>query len=53
LLGDASKARTRLGWAPATSFDELVCEMIDADFEAARRDSLVRAHGYAAPDHRE
>jgi GDPmannose 4,6-dehydratase len=53
LLGDAALARTRLGWSPATSFDELVREMIDADFEAARRDSLVRSHGYAAPDHRE
>jgi GDPmannose 4,6-dehydratase len=53
LLGDASKARTKLGWSPATRFEQLVEEMIDADFEAARRDALVRAHGYSAPDHRE
>jgi len=53
LLGDASRARNRLGWTPRTRFEELVQEMIDADFEAAQRDALVRAHGYSAPDHRE
>jgi GDPmannose 4,6-dehydratase len=53
LLGDASKARTKLGWSPRTSFEDLVHEMIDADFEAARRDSLIRAHGYSTPDQRE
>jgi GDPmannose 4,6-dehydratase len=31
LLGDSSKARNELGWSPATSFDELVKEMVEAD----------------------
>ena len=31
LLGDASKAREILGWAPKTSFNELVKEMCDSD----------------------
>jgi GDPmannose 4,6-dehydratase len=31
LLGDASKARQKLGWTPRTSFDELVRIMCDAD----------------------
>jgi GDPmannose 4,6-dehydratase len=31
LLGDASKARKELGWAPKISFEELVNEMADAD----------------------
>ena len=31
LLGDASKARTKLGWKHRTSFDALVKEMVDAD----------------------
>ncbi len=53
LLGDASKAHRKLGWSPRTGFEELVQEMVDADFDAARRDSLVRAHGYSAPDQRE
>lgn len=37
LLGDASKARDRLGWTPQTSFDELVQEMVASDLEEARR----------------
>jgi GDPmannose 4,6-dehydratase len=31
LLGDASKARERLGWEPKMSFEQLVHEMVDAD----------------------
>ena len=53
LLGDASKAREKLGWIPRTSFDELVHEMIEADLESAERDALVRQHGYAAYNVRE
>ncbi len=34
LLGDASKARAKLGWAPTTSLNELVREMMDADVAA-------------------
>jgi GDPmannose 4,6-dehydratase len=49
LLGDAGKARERLGWSPATSFDSLVQEMVRADFTAARRDQLVMDSGYVVP----
>jgi GDPmannose 4,6-dehydratase len=35
LLGDASKARERLGWRSRTSFQELVREMVEADCRAA------------------
>lgn len=31
LLGDASRARREIGWAPRVSFEELVAEMVDAD----------------------
>jgi GDPmannose 4,6-dehydratase len=34
LCGDASKARERLGWQPATSFEELVRIMVDADLKS-------------------
>ena len=40
LVGDASKARTRLGWRHKVSFDALVAEMVAADLEAV----VVRAH---------
>jgi GDPmannose 4,6-dehydratase len=46
LLGDASKAKSKLNWSPKISFDELVREMVDADFQAAQRDQLVRRHGF-------
>ncbi len=53
LQGDASKAKARLGWTPATSFAELVREMVEADYAAARRDSLVKQAGFKAYDYNE
>lgn len=53
LLGDASKAHTKLGWTPKISFDDLIAEMVDADLTAAKRDALIRRHGYAAPNRHE
>jgi len=48
LLGDATKARTQLGWTPKISFHDLVSEMVREDLKAAERDELVKRHGYAA-----
>lgn len=48
LLGDASKAKRKLGWEPKTTFAELVAEMVREDLKGAERDELVRKHGYAA-----
>jgi GDPmannose 4,6-dehydratase len=53
LLGDPSKAKAKLGWTPTTTFDELVKEMIEADYTAARKDSLVKMAGFQAFDHHE
>jgi len=38
LIGDASKARQKLGWRPKTSFAQLVKEMVAGDLEIARRE---------------
>jgi GDPmannose 4,6-dehydratase len=46
LLGDASKARSKLGWTPKVSFRELVAEMAREDLAGAERDALVKKHGY-------
>ncbi|QTN24264.1 GDP-mannose 4,6-dehydratase [Rhizobacter sp. AJA081-3] len=46
LLGDASKARAKLGWVPKTSFAELVRAMVREDLASAERDELVKSHGY-------
>jgi GDPmannose 4,6-dehydratase len=53
LLGDATKARDRLGWTPQTSFADLVREMVHADLEEAQRYRLVRGAGYHVYDHHE
>lgn len=46
LLGDATKAKTKLGWEPTIGFEELVEEMVREDLDSATRDELVRAHGH-------
>lgn len=48
LLGDASKAKNKLGWTPKISFDQLVREMVREDLKSAERDELVKKHGYDA-----
>ncbi|KZC24507.1 GDP-mannose 4,6-dehydratase [Rhodanobacter thiooxydans] len=48
LLGDASKAKQKLGWSPKITFQELVSEMVREDLKAAERDELVKRHGYTA-----
>ena len=53
LLGDASKAKEKLGWVPRIRFDELVAEMVREDLKAAERDELVKRHGYSAFDYHE
>ena len=53
LVGDASKAREKLGWTPKVSFAELVAEMVREDLKAAERDELIKKHGYQAMDRHE
>ena len=53
LLGDASKARQKLGWTPTVKFRELAAEMARADLREAERTALVKKHGYTAYDHHE
>jgi len=53
LLGDPTKARTKLGWTPKTSFNQLVKEMALADLKAAERDDLINRHdGKAFSNHK-
>ncbi|MBC07619.1 GDP-mannose 4,6-dehydratase [Thalassospira sp.] len=53
LLGDPSKAKSKLGWTPKTSFNELVAEMVREDLESAKRDSLVKQSGFKTMDYNE
>ncbi len=53
LLGDASKARQKLGWTPKIGLAELVQEMVREDLKSAKRDYMVRQAGFATFDHHE
>ena len=53
LLGDPTKAKEKLGWVPKTTLQELVKEMVESDYTAARRDSLVKMAGFQAYDYHE
>ncbi len=47
LLGDASKARAKLGWTSKITFRDLVAEMVRQDLKEAERDELVKRHGFS------
>ena len=53
LLGDASKAKEKLGWEPKISFSELVKGMVSSDLSAAMRDELAKQRGYKTNDFHE
>ena len=53
LLGDPTKAKEKLGWEPQINFKEMVYEMMENDINIAKRDSLVKKHGFKAPDYLE
>jgi len=53
LLGDATKARKKLGWTAEVTFPELVAEMIESDMDVAKRDALVAKEGYKVYSHHE
>jgi GDPmannose 4,6-dehydratase len=46
LLGDPSKAKNNLGWAPEISAREMCAEMVSEDLESAKRQVLLRDHGH-------
>jgi GDPmannose 4,6-dehydratase len=48
LLGDATKAKEKLGWTPKISFKELVKEMMLEDLKTAEKDELLNKAGYKA-----
>ncbi len=46
LLGDATKAKQKLGWQPRITFDNLVAEMVREDLKKAERDQFLKREGY-------
>jgi GDPmannose 4,6-dehydratase len=51
LLGDAGKAREKLGWKPEISFEQMIAEMIEADMEEAQKDFLCLKEGFQTFNH--
>ena len=46
LLGDASKAKARLGWAPTVGFRGLAAMMVDSDMKLAQQEKLLKDAGH-------
>lgn len=46
LIGDPTKSKTKLGWTPKYDLAALVKEMVEADVNHFKRESLLKAHGY-------
>jgi GDPmannose 4,6-dehydratase len=53
LLGDPSKAKKNLGWETKITLKEMVHEMMESDINIAKRDSLVKEHGFKVQDYKE
>jgi GDPmannose 4,6-dehydratase len=53
LLGDASKARAKLGWQPKTSFSGLVSEMIREELTLAKYEAVCKTEGLRVLDRHE
>jgi GDPmannose 4,6-dehydratase len=46
LLGDSTKIRTKLGWKPKLTFDDLVKRMVAHDLKLAEKDKLLQDKGH-------
>ena len=53
LLGDPSEAQKKLGWESKITFQDMIDEMMQNDINIAKRDSLVKKHGFKIPDFNE
>jgi len=49
LLGDPTKAREQMGWEPEITVEQMCAEMVANDVEVAKRDSLLKKHGFEIP----
>ncbi len=46
LIGDATKANTKLGWTPKYDLKDLVKEMVESDLELMKKDQHLQKGGY-------
>lgn len=53
LMGDAAKARTKLGWTPRHSLDEIINEMVDSDLKLFNKEKYLKEGGHQILNYRE
>ena len=51
LVGDPSKAKTKLGWEPEIQLGELVRDMMDSDLKLMGKEHFLKQNGYSAPNY--
>lgn len=49
LLGDPTKAKTKLGWTPEITVQQMCAEMVAEDLKVAQRHALLKEHGHELP----
>ncbi len=50
LLGDPALAKTKLGWVPEISVQQMCAEMVESDLRESRQHALLKQHGYYQPN---
>ena len=53
LLGDPSKAKSKLGWKPEIDVHQMCSEMVQADLESAKRTAFLKENGFHIPNPKE
>jgi GDPmannose 4,6-dehydratase len=53
LMGDATKAKEKLGWTPKITFTDLIKEMISEDLKEVEKDQLCQTKGYSIYNYHE
>ncbi len=51
LIGDPTKAMTKLGWKPKHSLDQLIDDMVSSDVKLFQQDLYLRNGGYITPNY--
>jgi len=49
LLGDATKAKEKLGWEPQITLEEMTKEMVESDLKENYQELVLKTHGFEVP----
>lgn len=53
LIGDPTKAKTKLGWEPKYDLPALVKDMVEADIQLFKKDQILEKSGHQVPNYYE